>query len=118
LTQAALAQQVGCAAVTIRRIEADARRPSRQMAERLAECLAITPTERAVFVEAARARLAVDQLVLSAQPVDYLYPLPIASETLAPTVRWHHSRPIRLPVERCRSIRRSALRVSEPTIKP
>jgi transcriptional regulator with XRE-family HTH domain len=63
LTQAALAQQVGCAAVTIRRIEADARRPSRQMAERLAECLLIAPTERSVFVEAARARLAVDRLV-------------------------------------------------------
>jgi transcriptional regulator with XRE-family HTH domain len=68
LTQAALARQVGCAAVTIGGIEADARRPSRQMAERLAECLAIAPAQRAVFVEAARARLAVDRLIISGQP--------------------------------------------------
>ncbi|HEX5690766.1 MAG TPA: helix-turn-helix transcriptional regulator, partial [Roseiflexaceae bacterium] len=32
LTQEELAQQIGCAAVTIRKIEADVRRPSRQVA--------------------------------------------------------------------------------------
>jgi transcriptional regulator with XRE-family HTH domain len=39
LTQQALAQQVGCALSTIRKIETDARRPSRQIAELLAEQL-------------------------------------------------------------------------------
>jgi transcriptional regulator with XRE-family HTH domain len=41
LTQAALAQRVGCAVITIQKIEADERRPSRQIAERLADQLAI-----------------------------------------------------------------------------
>src|SRR5262245_17158134 len=62
LTQDALARQVGCAETTIRKIEADARRPSRQMAERLAECLAIPLTERSAFLRAARAELAADRL--------------------------------------------------------
>ena len=34
LTQEELARRVGCAAETLRKIEADARRPSRQIAER------------------------------------------------------------------------------------
>ena len=39
LTQASLARQVGCATVTLYKLEAGERRPSRQIAERLAECL-------------------------------------------------------------------------------
>jgi predicted ATPase/DNA-binding XRE family transcriptional regulator len=62
LTQEALAQRVGCAAETLRKIEADVRRPSRQIAERLAEALEIPETDRAAFVKAARAELAVDRL--------------------------------------------------------
>jgi adenylate cyclase len=54
LTQAALAHQVGCAAVTIKKIERDERRPSRQMAELLAEHLAIPPVERSDFYRMAR----------------------------------------------------------------
>ncbi len=62
LTREALARQVGCAVVTIRKIETDERRPSRQVAERLAECLQIPPEDRAAFLQAARAELAVDRL--------------------------------------------------------
>jgi predicted ATPase/DNA-binding XRE family transcriptional regulator len=62
LTQEALAQRVGCAAETLRKIEADVRRPSRQIAERLAEELEIPEAERAAFIKAARAELAVDRL--------------------------------------------------------
>ena len=47
LTQAELAQQVGVATNTIHKIEADARRPSKEVAERLAACLAILPEEQA-----------------------------------------------------------------------
>src|SRR5258707_7830496 len=54
LTQRDLADQVGCAEVTIRRIEGDASRPSRQIAERLADVLAIVPDEQAAFVSFAR----------------------------------------------------------------
>ncbi len=62
LTQDALARQIGCAESTIRKIEADTRRPSRQTAERLAECLGIPIAERAAFLRAARAELAADRL--------------------------------------------------------
>jgi WD40 repeat protein/transcriptional regulator with XRE-family HTH domain len=68
LTQEALARRVGCAAITIRKIEADELRPSRQIAERLAECLDISPAERAAFIRVARAELSVDHLELPARP--------------------------------------------------
>lgn len=62
LTQADLAQCVGCSPVTIRKIEADERRPSRQMAELLARCLEITPDEQATFLKVARADLRTERL--------------------------------------------------------
>ncbi len=62
LTQDEVAQHVGCAVVTIRKIEADERRPSEQIAARLADLLAIAPDDRVAFVKAARAELAVDRL--------------------------------------------------------
>jgi transcriptional regulator with XRE-family HTH domain len=43
LTQDALAQRVGCSLATIQKIEADERRPSRQIAELLAQALEIHP---------------------------------------------------------------------------
>lgn len=55
LTQDDLARAVGCSAVTIRKLEADERRPSRQIAERLADQLRIAPQERASFIGMARA---------------------------------------------------------------
>ena len=54
MTQCDLARRVGCAIVTIKKIEADQRRPSAQIAERLAEYLEITPDERAAFMRFAR----------------------------------------------------------------
>ncbi|HEY3229819.1 MAG TPA: adenylate/guanylate cyclase domain-containing protein, partial [Roseiflexaceae bacterium] len=54
LTQEALARLVGCALGTIRKIEADELRPSRQIAERLAQHLQIAPHEHATFVQFAR----------------------------------------------------------------
>src|SRR6266511_3831911 len=62
LTQADLARKVGCAEVTIQKIEADERRPSTQIAARLAEQLRISPDERAAFLRSARGELAVDRL--------------------------------------------------------
>jgi predicted ATPase/DNA-binding XRE family transcriptional regulator len=58
LTQADLARRVGCAAVTVQKIEADERRPSRAMAGWLAEVLRISPVDRAAFEEFARAESA------------------------------------------------------------
>src|SRR5262249_33150565 len=54
LTQKDLAYQVGCAVTTIQKFEKDLRRPSKQIAERLADVLAITLDERAAFVTFAR----------------------------------------------------------------
>lgn len=55
LTQEELARRVGCAAITVRKIEAEDARPSVQIAERLAMALAIPLSERADFVRRARA---------------------------------------------------------------
>src|SRR5215470_9887002 len=68
LTQEELARQVGCAEVTIKKIEADERRPSRQIAERLAESLQLAPAQRAAFVQAARGELATDRLDVPPPP--------------------------------------------------
>jgi transcriptional regulator with XRE-family HTH domain len=55
LTQDDLARQVGCSAWTIVKIESGARRPSRQVVERLLECLEVAPEERPAIVKWARA---------------------------------------------------------------
>jgi predicted ATPase/class 3 adenylate cyclase len=89
LTREALAQQVGCAVVTIRKIETDERRPSRQVAERLAACLQIPAEQQAAFLQAARAELAVDRL---AQPTS-----PVVDTKLAPLVHTPGTEPRPLP---------------------
>src|SRR5690242_3701118 len=55
LTQEALARRVAYSVITIRKVEADERRPSRQLAEALAVGLAIPAEERPAFVALARA---------------------------------------------------------------
>ena len=69
LTQEALAQRVSCSGFTIRKIEADERRPSRPLAERLAVALAIADDERPDFLAAARAVHTTDRLRLDRMPV-------------------------------------------------
>ncbi len=54
MTQEELAQRVGCAEVTIYKIEADERRPSKQIARLLAQQLAIPPPDGDIFVKFAR----------------------------------------------------------------
>src|SRR5258706_116260 len=69
LTQGELARRVGCAVETLRKIEADARRPSRQIAERLADALELPKAEGAAFVRTARGELTVDRLASPTQHV-------------------------------------------------
>ncbi len=69
LTQQALAQQVFCSGFTIRKIEADERRPSRWLADRLASALAIPEEERRDFLDAARAQHPTNRLRLDPTPV-------------------------------------------------
>src|SRR5690349_5097680 len=64
LTQEELSQRVGCALDTIRKIESGARRPSRQIAERLANQLEVPTETRAAFLQAARTELVADRLPL------------------------------------------------------
>ena len=77
LTQAALARQVGCATITIRKIERDERRPSPEMAELLADYLAIGDSERLDFLDMARGRY-VEEIEAPATLID-------ASATFPPT---------------------------------
>ena len=54
LTQHELAERVGCAVVTIQRIEQGTLRPSRQITQRLAQVLTLPTDEAAAFVRLAR----------------------------------------------------------------
>lgn len=54
LTQQQLAERAGCATTTIVKFENETRRPSREMAERLAEVLEVPAAERATFLQVAR----------------------------------------------------------------
>ena len=91
LTQDELARRVGCATVTLQKIEADERRPSRQIAERLANQLELTPEDRASFLRSARGELAADRLhepaistpppISSARPEHLLSALPTGTVT-------------------------------------
>ena len=71
LTLEELAAQIGCAAVTIRHIETDERRPSKQLAARLANCLQISAEERSAFLQAARGERATDRLAAPGAGVEH-----------------------------------------------
>lgn len=68
MTQDELAQRVGCATVSLRKIEADERRPSQQMAQRLAVCLALPPEDHARFIAAALGQHATARLPAPVSP--------------------------------------------------
>jgi predicted ATPase/transcriptional regulator with XRE-family HTH domain len=57
LTRERLAQHVGCSAGTVQKLEEEERRPSAQMAERLAEIFNIPPNEQPAFIRFARGEL-------------------------------------------------------------
>ncbi len=61
LRQEELAQPTRCARSMLRKIELEERRPSREMAERLAQALGLSPEEQEQFVRAARGTLAADE---------------------------------------------------------
>jgi transcriptional regulator with XRE-family HTH domain len=70
MTQEELGQRVGCSTSAIFKIESDERRPSRQLAELLADCLEIPPEQRALFLKVARQEKAVDNLGGCPIPID------------------------------------------------
>ena len=69
LTQAALALKVSCSAAAIKKIEAEERRPSRALAARLADHLALPAHERGAFLDAARSRQTEGSLRLDTSPL-------------------------------------------------
>lgn len=84
LTQHALAERVGCSVVTVKKIEADARRASLPMAERLADVLAVPSGDRATFLARARGLWPADQDLPASDPAAPLLlgtvaPLPVES---------------------------------------
>ena len=76
LTQVELAARVGVSVAMIRRLEADERRPSKEVAARLAQVLAIPVEDQATFLKVARAELAADHL-----PRASTAPMPVATST-------------------------------------
>src|SRR5215216_5113064 len=69
LTQQMLADRVGCSLAAIKKIEEEERRPSRQIAERLADVLGVPADQRETFIEAARGVRPIDQLLLAREPI-------------------------------------------------
>jgi predicted ATPase/transcriptional regulator with XRE-family HTH domain len=72
LTRNELARLVSCAPETIKKIERDERRPSLQMAELLAETLAVPLEERKRFLQSARGEYPVHELQFDSQPLQSL----------------------------------------------
>ncbi len=62
-------ERVGCSLAAIKKIEGDERRPSRQIAERLADILGVPAAQREMFLEVARGLRPVDQLLLGHEPL-------------------------------------------------
>src|SRR5215216_3312783 len=91
LTQHELAQRVGCAEGTIRKLEADDMRPSKQIAERLAGQLGVPATERAAFVSFARSQS--QPAAFSVPAGDQLARSPASESAAAPAPAPRHSLP-------------------------
>jgi len=70
LSRVELARRVGCATVTLYKIEVDERRPSQQIAAKLADLLNVMPQERLTFIKVARGELGVTRLALPDQSAD------------------------------------------------
>ncbi len=85
LTQKALAQLVAYSPETIRKVEADQLRPSRQMAEKLADALGIEADERLTFIRFARDELLVDTIPLPTHTTDLSSPSPTQTPNNLPS---------------------------------
>jgi transcriptional regulator with XRE-family HTH domain/tetratricopeptide (TPR) repeat protein len=68
-TRNELATRVGCSAETIKKIEGDERRPSKQIAALLAKALNVLPEDIDKFIRAARGQKSIDTLPLTTQPI-------------------------------------------------
>jgi transcriptional regulator with XRE-family HTH domain len=69
LTREEFAKRVGCSVSALRKIEYGERRPSKQIAELMANCLNVPLEERSTFVRVARGELRVNRLSPESKPV-------------------------------------------------
>ncbi len=86
LTQEELGERVGYAAQTIRKIEGGQRRPSLQLALKLAQVLELRPEAQAAWMSAARASAEPDEVVPPPQPLRPPTPSPGLPAYLTPFV--------------------------------
>src|SRR5262245_57891563 len=93
LSREDLAQRVVCAAMTLRKIEADERRPSLAVAERLAERLELDGDERTLFVRVARGVLGADRLPPPI-PRRATLPVPLAAPASPPALASARAAPL------------------------
>lgn len=78
LTQAELAARAGCVPTTIKKLDAGARQPSCQLADRLADALALAGEERAMLLEAVGSSSPTQLPPFTAQPSADAAPSPAA----------------------------------------
>src|SRR5688572_20333287 len=69
LTRQEFANRIGCSTATLRKMEADERRPSAQIAELIANCLDIPSADRETFVKVARGELAMARHIPASKQV-------------------------------------------------
>lgn len=86
LTQQELAKQIGCSPSLIFKIESDERRPSRQMADLLAEKLDIPSDQRPLFLKIARQEKSSDSL----NAIPSISPLPPSSQEVHALTSGHN----------------------------
>jgi predicted ATPase/DNA-binding XRE family transcriptional regulator len=75
LTQEELARQIGCARITLRKIEADQMRPSRQLAELLREYLGVPIEEQESFIRFSRGGEQTAPVAVTAQKHNLPHPV-------------------------------------------
>lgn len=80
LLQKELANRVGCSVPALQKIERDERRPSRHLAERLADALEVPVDQRAGFVHVARGERITERL----EPIPQRAPAEVARERVLP----------------------------------
>jgi transcriptional regulator with XRE-family HTH domain len=105
LTQEALAEQAHCAVDTLRAIEHGRRRPSRELAAILADCLRILPDQRQDFLQRARAAPAAAPPQLMAAPPE---PPPLPTP---------HTAPATLLIGRSKELELLTHQLNEPTCR-
>ena len=111
LTQRKLATAVYCSVAMIKKIEADERRPSVELAELLAESLKVPQPDKAIFVEVARGE----------RPVDLLWEVHTQDEGAASTSSLHGPPPFPRPstpfVGRANELAQIGERLAQPNCR-